>query len=404
MIFELGNSLRVIVERTDGNVTYMGMLANAGSRYDGHHDGLAHFVEHTIFKGTPKRKSWQVSNRMELIGGELNAYTTKEEIMVYTTAPAGYEGRGAELLGDLLANACFPETEVDRERGVVLEEIDSYRDNPSYAVFDDFDERFFAGTPLAHNILGYPETVKAITSRDAADFLHTYFRGGNMTAYCLTPGDPEKTARILERHFSQLPEGPAPVSPTPEAAVKTPLPFAETIDKGRHQANTVMGAPVDGRKNPDRYALFLLSSILGGPAMNSRLNRELREKRGLVYSVETSVPLYADRGAFQVYFGCDHKAVGKCERIVRGELAKLADKELSAKAFNQAVEQVCGQLLVSGDNREARAMMLAKTLLRYGEAYDTARQAEKIRSLTAADLRQAAQTLSQAGFSRLTLR
>lgn len=162
-----------------------------GSRDDGcGKDGLAHFVEHTIFKGTPRRRSWQVSNRMELIGGELNAYTTKEEIMVYTNAPAGYEARALELIADLVENACFPPAEIDRERGVILEEIQSYRDNASYAVFDEFDELFYAGSDLAHNILGYADTVNALTQTDALEFLRRHFNPRDMVMYCVSPTDP----------------------------------------------------------------------------------------------------------------------------------------------------------------------------------------------------------------------
>ena len=386
--------------KSDGNVSYMGLLVNAGSRYDGPHPGLAHFVEHTLFKGTPSLRSWQVSSRMETVGGELNAYTTKEEIMLYTTAPAGYEARAAQLLADLAQNASFPAEEIERERGVVLEEIDSYKDQPAFAVFDDFDERFFAGSDLAHNILGYPDTVNAITREDAHNFLKDWFTPGNMVVYSLSPLEPEKQIRLLEKYFSAF-EGrkreydAKPVMIMPE--------FHDVDDNNRHQANTLLGCRTMSMRDSKRHALYLLNSILGGPAMNSRLNRELRERRGLVYTVETACALYSDCGVFQVYFGCDPKNVGKCTATVRRELEKLADKTLSDRAFNKAVEQLCGQLLVSGDNMESRAMLMAKSVLRYGEVADTRTQADKIRSVTPAQLRDLAIELASRPWSSLSL-
>lgn len=401
IVHTCSNGLRIAAGRSDGNVTYTGVLVNAGSRDDGAgRDGLAHFVEHTIFKGTPRRRGWQVSNRMELVGGELNAYTTKEHIMVYTNAPAGYEARALELLADLTANACFPATETERERGVIMEEIQSYRDNASYAVFDEFDELFYAGSDLAHNILGYDDTVKILTREDAASFLGRHFSPSDMVLYCVSPDDPERSIALAEKHFGQL-ERPAAhktrVSPKPCGA------FDETRHRDNHQANTLLGVRAFSASDPARYALFLLSSILGGPSMNSRLNREMRERRGLVYTVESNVSLYSDTGAFQVYFGTEPSEVEKCTGIVRREIDRLAQSAMSDRMFAQARQQLCGQLLVSGDNRETCAMSLAKSLMRHGEILDNRHTAERIMSLTTADLRDVAEMIASQTFSRLTI-
>ncbi len=401
IVHTLSNGLRVVAERSDGNVAYIGVLTNAGSRDDGTgRDGLAHFVEHTLFKGTPTRRGWQVSNRMELIGGELNAYTTKEEIMLYTNAPAGYEGRALELLADLVENASFPTHELDLERGVVLEEISSYRDNPAYAVFDEFDEIFFAGSPLAHNILGYEDTVNRLSSADTRDFLTRYFTPGNMVLYCVTPTDPRKCMRLVEKYFGRISRPmPAHLRPAP-----TPVaPFDETRDNHRNQANVVIGTVTYSASDPRRYALYLFSAILGGSAMNSRLNRVLRERRGLVYTVESSVSLYSDAGSWQVYFGCDPENVEKCSRLVRHEVEAIAAGPMSDRAFQQARRQLCGQLLVSGDNRESCAMALAKSLMRHGEVLDNSHTARQIMSLTPDDLLAVARDMAAAPASRLIL-
>jgi len=403
----LPNGLRVVTARSDGSVAYIGMLANAGSRDDNMEpdaercrDGLAHFVEHTIFKGTQRRRPWQISNRMELVGGELNAYTTKEEIMVYANAPAGYESRAIELLADMAGNACFPQSEIDVERGVVLEEIHSYRDNADCAVFDEFDEIFYSGSELAHNILGYAGTVENLRREDARRFLEGYFAPSDMVVYCVSPGDPVKNLRLIEKYFGGFDRTAAPHN---RVMPETHAPFDERKARGNHQANTLMGVRMFGNRDPRRYALFLLANILGGPAMNSRLNRELREHRGLVYTVECIVSMYSDTGAFQIYFGSEPDAVDKCTHIVRREIERLADAPLSARTFADAKRQFCGQLLVRGDNREGCAMGMAKSLMRHGDILDHRHTASQIMQLSATDLQDMAVMIASAPFSRLVI-
>lgn len=401
IIETLSNGLRVVVESSDGNVAYIGALINAGSRDDGVGlDGLAHFVEHTLFKGTPSKKSWQVSNRMETIGGELNAYTTKEEILIYTNAPAGYEARAMELISDLAFNASFPEDEIDKERGVILEEINSYRDNAAYAVFDEFDELFYNKSQLAHNILGYTDSVQLLNGNNARDFLLRNFTPDNMVVYCMTPGDPHRQLTLLEKYFGKINrQGIRLQRNKPELCAT----FDETRDRNNHQANAVIGMPMFGLTDPRRYAMYLFSNILGGSSMNSALNRELRDRRGLVYTVESSISLYSDAGTFQVYFGSEQRNIEKCTRLIRREIEQLASSRLSDRTFNQAKRQLCGQLLVAGDNRESCAMSLAKGIMRHGEVHDNRHTAERIKLLTAEDVRSIAEYIATAPMSRLIL-
>lgn len=397
----LSNGLRVAVGQSDGNVAYIGVLVKAGSRDDFEGcDGLAHFVEHTLFKGTPTRKSWNISNRMELIGGELNAYTTKEEIMLYTNAPAGHEGRALELLADLVTNAHFPEHEIDLERSVVLEEIQSYADNASYAVFDEFDEHFFKGSRLAHNILGYTDSVNRISREDTRAFLTTYFAPSNMVAYCVTPTSTSRCLRLLEKYLGKIRR------PAPDTRRISPVrnePFDITVKKNNHQANVLLGCPMFASGDPRRYALYLYSNMLGGSAMNSRLNRELRDRRGLVYNVESSISLYSDTGSFQIYFAAEPAKVNSCTRLVKAEIERLADKPVSDRTFAQAVRQLTGQLLVGADNRENNAMSLAKSLLRHGEIHHQNHTAEEISRLTPADLHDMARLIAGQSMSRLIM-
>lgn len=401
LVHTLANGMRVVTGRADGHVTYAGVLTASGSREDpAGKDGLAHFVEHTIFKGTPKRSASQVSNRMELVGGELNAYTTKEEIMLYTTAPVGYEHRAAELMADLVENASFPDVEVERERGVVAEEINSYKDNASFAVYDEFDELFFTGNALAHNILGYRDSVARLTGGDARSYLESNFTPENMVAYMLSPEDPEKSMRIMERCFASL-DRPATkhLRVNPESAA----PFCETRDRGNSQANVVIGARTCEQNSSDRFAWYLLCNLLGGPAMNSRLNSELRERRGLVYTVETSLALYSDTGIFQVYYACEPDRVDRCAKLVKREIDKLAEKPMGMRAFERAKRQICGQLLVGSDNRESTAMTMAKSLMRHGRLLDNGDTAESLQALSPDDLCRSARILAEADSSMLVI-
>lgn len=397
----LGNGLRVVACQSDGNVAYVGALVNAGSREDPNQlDGLAHFVEHTLFKGTGKRRSWQISSRMESVGGELNAYTTKEEIMLYTNSPAGYEERAVELLSDLICDASFPPADIDRERGVIFEEIHSYDDNPSAAVFDQWDELYYAGSRLAHNILGYEQSVKSIGSADARIYLEHYFCPDNIVIYCLAPGDPMKHIAKIDKYFGRLKrEG---VKPERRIPMINPM-FDKRISKDNYQANVVLGTRIGGYSDTQRYATWLFSNILGGPAMNSVLNRELRERRGLVYTAECTMSLYSDIGTWQIYFGCEPRLADKCTTIVKREIERLASSPLAERTFLQARKQLCGQLLVSGDNNESRSMAMAKGILRHGEIISSRATAERIMQVSSEDILNSAQTILNNGLSRLII-
>lgn len=400
-VFTLSNGLRMVCWHTSGLVSYIGVVINAGSRdeEDSCH-GLAHFVEHTIFKGTPHRKSWQISSRMEVVGGELNAYTSKEETMVYTNAPAGYEERAVELLSDIIMSSNFPQTEIDREREVVVEEINSYLDSPSDSVYDEFEELAYVGSGLAHNILGTPDSVKSLTGEDCRKFLDRFYTPSNMVVYCCSPVSPGKLCRLVEKHFSAMNTeymANRRVLPPPMK------PFDVRRDHGNHQANTIVGMRTFGRDDDRRFALFLLNNYLGGPCMNSRLNRELREKRGYVYTVDSNVSLLSDTGLILIYFGSDPSVVGKCRRIIYNELDRLAQSPLRRSAFERIKRQYCGQLLVSSDHIENRAMALGKSLLYYDRIQDISSTAENIMSVTPEQMREVAEILSPADSGVLTL-
>lgn len=401
----LSNGLRVAIASRPGAVSYIGLVVNAGSRDErDDRQGLAHFVEHTIFKGTPRRRSWHIANRMEMVGGELNAYTSKEETMIYTNAPAGHESRALDLIADLAENSIFPLQEIDREREVIVEEIKSYLDSPADSVYDRFEELLFEGSPLAHNILGTPESVHIISPEDCRGFLKRHYRPRDMVLYIWSPLSEQKALRAAERYFGNFPErGGATESARPSRTKpETRAPFNETIDSDGHQAHTIVGTRTFSLHDPRRFPLFLLNNYLGGPCMNSRLNRELRDRRGLVYTVDSSVSLLSDTGLMQIYFGSDRSTVGKCKAIIRNELDRLAQSPLAPRLFERVKEQYCGQLTVSSDNRESVAMSMGKSLMYYGKIRDIATSAEEVRAVTPEQVRQVAELLCDTSALTLT--
>lgn len=400
-VFRLSGGLTCVHRRRMGAVSYIGIVVGAGSRDEGAAlHGLAHFVEHTIFKGTRHRSSWHISNRMESIGGELNAYTSKEETVVYTAAPAGEPARALELISDLVRYSTFPAEELEREREVVCEEIKSYLDSPSDAVYDEFEELVYAGSPMAHNILGSTDSVHALTGADCRGFIEDFYTPDNMVLYVEDPSPLHTIERLAEKHFGALRLSRRDSGrQTPPLAV----PFAEKRDRGGFQSHTLMGVRVCNRDADERFPLFLLNNYLGGPCMNSRLNQELRERRGYVYTVDSTVALMSDCGLMQVYFGSDHSHVEKCRRLVMRELETLAEKPISPVKFDRIRRQYAGQLLLGTDNRESVAMAMGKSLLYYGEIHDAQWTSERIMAVTAEQVRAVAEALLASGFSSLTI-
>ncbi|MBD5336001.1 MAG: insulinase family protein [Bacteroides sp.] len=400
----LDNGMRVVACRSVGNAaSYIGVVVNAGSRDEARPvEGLAHFVEHTIFKGTLKRRSFHISNRMESIGGELNAYTSKEETVIYTNAPVGYAERALDLLADLVINSQFPAKELDMERTVVIEEIKSYLDSPADTVYDRYEELIYEGSGLSHNILGTPESVSRLGSDDCRAFLERFYQPENMVLYISDPMPVEKSLRLAEKYFGRahFPGRGEEMSrrvleigqPRTTPAIRPP--FRLTEGRDGYQSHTITGCRLFPRTDPRRFALYLLNNYLGGPSMNSRLNQELRDRRGLVYSVDSNFSLLSDTGLLTIYMGSGHETVGKCLKLVDREITRLAETELSQRTLDKIREQFIGQMMVSADNRENRAMSMAKKLMYYGEVTDLDTQIARLREVTPAALREVAELLT----------
>lgn len=395
----LANGLRLVMTHRPGaEVDHCGVAVNVGSRdEESGHDGLAHFVEHTIFKGTSRRRAWHILNRMEAVGGELNAYTTKEETMVYTSAPAGNLSRSLDLVADLVADSVFPAAEIDRERQVVADEIDTYLDMPSEGIFDDFDELIFRGSAMAHPILGNRESLERLTTGVCRRWLERRYTPGRMVLFYSGAVEPQAFERMAARYFSTLTRPDVPLDRTVPAVLDK---FQSVKQIQSHQAHTLLGCRIGGIADPDRFAMALLTNILGGPGMNSLLNVNLRERRGLVYSIDASTSRMTDCGLFTIYFGCDPEDVDRCLRLVNQTIANLADKQLSERQLTAAKRQYLGQLTVASTSAEQMALNMARATLHVGHAMPQSQVRELIQGVTAHEIRTLAEGLD---LSRLTL-
>lgn len=365
-------------------VGYCGVAVGAGSRDETPETyGLAHFVEHTIFKGTARRSSWHIINRMEAVGGELNAFTTKEETVVYSAFPSGNPSRAAELIADLICNSRFPVRELDKEREVVADEIDSYLDSPSEAVFDEFEDLMFAGSSLGHNILGNKDTLATFDSQCCRDYLRRWYVAPNMVAFYAGSMAPSRVLAIFERVFAAC-EGPMPVryAAVPPAVAN----FNEWHRLDTHQCHTVIGSRTGGLGSELRFPLALFTNIMGGPGMNSLLNLALREKNGLVYTVEASTGLFSDCGEFTVYYGCDPADESTCRRLVRETLERVADGHITERRLAAAKKQYLGQLVIGSENLENRILGIARRTLFCGRAQTREEVREAINAVTSAQI------------------
>ena len=398
----LANGLRLVHVRTASPVAWCGLAVNAGSRDDGEgRYGLAHFVEHTIFKGTTHRRSWHIINRMESVGGELNAYTTKEHTMVYSVFPAQHLARAVELIADLVKNSTFPHDEIERERDVVLEEADSYRDTPSDAVYDDHEDILWAGSALGHNILGVEEHLRGMGSEQCMDYLKSLYVPDNMAFFVVGPMAPDRVFRLAERHLGSM---SCPLHRQPRVAPPEVAPSHHTVELGLHQAHTVVGMRLPSMYSDERYCLSLLNNILGGPGMNSLLNVQLRERRGYVYTVESSLSLMSDCGMMQIYMGCDPADIRSSLRVIDHVTRDLASTPLTERRLDAAKQQYCGQLLLASDSAEWMAMNAGRSLLCHGRVGTLDETMERITSITPEQLCHSARHITMDRATILTLR
>ncbi|RMG27048.1 MAG: insulinase family protein [Bacteroidetes bacterium] len=392
-IITLANGIRVLhtyIPYT--RAVHCGFVLHVGSRDDGQQPGMAHFLEHILFKGTARRKTFHILNYLESVGGDLNAYTTKEKLCLYASLAAEYAGRATELLTDITFGSVFPEKEIEKEKQVISEEIDMYRNVPDEAIFEDFDELIFPGHELGHPILGSKQSIHSIRREDIQAFVGRHFSGDRIVYSIVGNVTEKQVTRLVDKYLRPL-QLPAP------AMKRTPPPPLQAQIKSKPIATNQTHEILGGRSYPFRnrkYIPFLLvNNLLGGNAMNSRLNLNIREKYGLTYNISSFFSPYTDSGAWGVYFACEPTNHGRVRRLVMRELRKLREQKVGVLRLNQAKKQLCGQLTLSYENLLTQMLSNAKELLTFGEVVPFPTYLSWVEAVKAEDLLEVANELYQ---------
>ena len=425
--------LRYAVRKGTSSVGWCALSIRCGTRdEEGYHSGIAHFTEHTIFKGTAHKSATVVNGYLDRLGGELNAYTTKEEIVIHATVLKEDLPKAAGLLFELATEATFPEKEIETEKGVVIDEIQSYKDSPADEVYDRFEEALYAGHPLGRPVLGTPASVRKITSEELRRFVKEHFTPDRMAFTMMADLDESRMEREIRKlagkYFPTVSGGSA----TLENVLRTPpkqawappsyvaeggtvfqdstapvtiatVHFDKTVDKRNHEVNAVIGGPAPSLYGgQDRIAAVLLANILGGPASNSILNNVLRERNGWVYGVECGYTQYRDTGIMTISLGCDKDNLQKCFDAIGKAIRDIQNKPLSDRKLKAAKKQLLGQLAIGSESGEAQCMSMGKSLLAFGRVASSAENKAAIEAVTAADLQRLARRIfAESNLSRL---
>ena len=409
------SGLSFAVKGTTSKVAYCSLSVRCGTRAEGElPQGTAHFVEHTIFKGTERFSASRINSYLDRLGGELNAYTTKEEIVLHATVLREDLWKAVGLLLEIATRATFPEHEIETERGVIIDEIISYKDSPSDDIFDSFESSFFEGHPLGRLILGTVESVGGITCDHLRTFYRRNFVPANMALCVVASGDEaaiEKQMLALAGKYldgqslSDVSTDSAPaVIPGSDREAFSPCIFSESIDFHNHEANALLGAEAPSLSSPDteRITASLLSNILGGPSSNSLLGAYLREKQGWVYSIECNYTQFRETGLMTVSLGCEKENLQKCLRAVDRILSKICAAPLSDSKLKAAKRQLLGQLAISSESGEAQCLSMGKSMLAFGNIMPDSKAREILESIGAEDLqRMACRIFAQGKVARL---
>ena len=389
----LNNGVRIIHLPSHGEVVYCGYAVAAGTSDElAGEEGLAHFCEHMTFKGTDRLSSIQIINTLERVGGELNAFTTKEETFYYSAILRQHFDKAVRLLTDIVFHSTYPQHEIDKEMEVVCDEIESYRDSPAELIYDEFENRIFHGHPMGHNVLGDKDTVRNFKSEDCKRFTQRLYRPDNAVFYVYGDIDFKQLTKKLSILSGEKKEGEIIRCNKTFEGLKGELHGKRENDEEQqtHQAHVMIGTAFGKDLEKWRIPLYLTNNILGGPSMNSRLNLELREKRGLVYTVESIMTSYTDSMLWTVYFGCDPHDVNRCIRLVKSQLTKLRNTPLSPTALANAKRQIKGQIALASENRENYAISMAKQYLHRGTLKSNERLYKRIDDVKVEDIHQLA--------------
>ena len=391
-IYTFSNGIRLIHQRSGySDIAHCAIIINAGTRDESAgKEGLAHFIEHVLFKGTTKRKSIHILNRLEVVGGELNAYTTKEETCIHASFMKQHFERAMELMCDIVFNSVFPAKELEKEKEVIIDEIRTYLDSPSEQIFDDFESQIFANHTLGNPVLGTFETVKSFTRKDIFDFIKDNYFTDKMVVSVVGDFDFEKVQTMCAKFIQQ-------VKPKLNAPARKPFkiykPKQITVAKTTEQAHFILGCTAYSFKDNKRIKLVLLNNILGGPGMNSRLNLTVREKYGYTYNIESNYTAYSDAGIFSLYLATEKKLLNKTIALAKKELNRLCEEQIKPTQLSQYKQQLIGQIALGQENKASVMIGLGRSLMNHGKV-DTLQQVyEKIENITAEQLQLAAQDI-----------
>ena len=400
LLHNIDNAMRLVHVNSKDATAHCGVIINAGSRDEepGEH-GLAHLTEHMLFKGTKKRKSFHILNRIEDVGGELNAYTNKEETAIYASFLKDDYERAIELLSDIIFNSTFPVKELKKEKDVIIEEINSYLDSPAELIFDDFEEQIFKDNLIGRSILGKPNTIKSFTQNDITQFVAKNYTANDMVLFSVGSIDNNHIIRLFNKYFKDYgPIGSKKRKET-ELAYK---PSVITKYKKTFQSHCVLGTRSYSINDKKRLGMILLNNVIGGQGLNSKLNLSLREKNGLVYSVESNYTPYYDTGIFSVYFATDKKYLEKCLSIIYNEFDKLCASKLGIIQLSKAKKQLKGYIIRNFENRENMALSIGKSALAFNKVDTVDDICSKIDSITSSQLLEIAnEALNRSNMSML---
>lgn len=383
-IHTLNNGIRLVHSYNSREVAHCGIIINTGSRdEDENENGTAHFIEHLIFKGTKKRKAYHVLSRLENVGADLNAYTSKEETVIYASFLNQYYDRSLELISDITFNSIFPEKEIKKEKDVVLDEINSYKDSPSEEIFDEYESLLFDGHPIARNILGTPESVKKIKRNNILKFIKNNYHTDQIVISSVGKIDFKKLIKIIEKYFGDIPANHR--SKKREKVIHYE-PEIKTISRNTYLSHCIIGGVAYPRDHDKRMGLVLLNNLLGGPGLNSRLNLAVREKHGYTYDIESNYQPYSDTGVFCVYLGTDKNYLKKSISLVKKEMTQLRRKKLGSLQLQRAKQQIIGQLALSLETNLSEMISIGKSLLQMNKIDTIVEIHDSIDALTASEL------------------
>ncbi len=383
-VHTLYNGIRLVHKHTDSQVAHLGITIDVGSRDEERQEnGMAHFIEHCIFKGTKKRSSSRILSRIDGVGGELNAYTTKEETAVFCTFLSKHYERATELLSDIIFNSVFPDKELDKEKSVIIEEINSYEDSPMELIYDEFESLVFGDTGLGRMILGTEKKVKSFSSSQVMDFIKKNWATNLIVISTVGDIKFEKWVRLIEKFFGYIP--PKPINRQRKENYNY-IPQHKELNRDTYQAHIMIGCPCYDYTSEKKVAFSLLNNVLGSSAMNSYLNMNVREKYGFTYLIESSYNAYSDNGIFQIYAGTDEQYIDKTLSLIKKELQRFVDKRLTQSQIHKAKEQLKGQLSIQNDYNREEMLAIGKSLLNYNHVQSLEETFSDIDSISAEDI------------------